>query len=117
MNPAIEVEITVTQMKILITGMNEAEVVVDAVIMIMTKTAHVIPENMRIKDEIAIIRIHTWREVRERVVKVDLIDGDIDPKVGHQIQPGIVQGPEAIPDGGKRQNVANAIVRLQVIMI
>merc|ERR1712098_137077 len=57
------------------------------------------------------------REVRERVVKVDLIDGDIDPKVGHQIQTGIVQGPKAVPDGGKRQKVANAIVRLQVIMI
>ena len=117
MNPAIEVEITVTQMKILITGMNEAEVVVDAVMMIMTKTTHVIPGNMRIKDGIAIIRIHTWREVREQVVKVDLIDGDIDPKVGHQIQTGIVQGLEAILVGGKKQNVANAVVRLLVIMI
>ena len=117
MNPAIEAEIGVIQMKTLITGMNEAEEVIDAVIMIMTMTAHIILGNVRIKDGIAIIRIHTWREVRELVVKVDLIDEDIDPKVGHQIQLGIVQGLEAILVGGKNQNVANAIVRLQVIMI
>ena len=117
MNPATEVEITVTQMKILITGMNVAEVVVDAVIMIMTKTAHVILGNMRIINGIAITRIHIRREVHVRVVKVDLIDEDIDPKVGHQIQIGIVQGLEAILVGGEKQNVAGVIVHLQVIMI